>query len=83
MGAYRIFLKFFRSIYTYCFRLPLITHFQVENSFCLLLTSLFLICELCDIFKENGIVLMLGYFITGYLFIIHNKRKIQLEISLF
>ena len=76
MGAYRIFLNFL-EVFTLTAFVYLYYSFSSRKQFCLLLTSLFLICELCDIFKENGIVLMLGYFITGYLFIIHNKRKIQ------
>ena len=76
MVAYRIFLNFL-EVFTLTAFVYLYYSFSSRKQFCLLLTSLFLICELCDIFKENGIVLMLGYFITGYLFIIHNKRKIQ------
>lgn len=76
MVAYSIFLNFV-EVFTLTAFVYLYYSFSSRKQFCLLLTSLFLICELCDIFKENGIVLMLGYFITGYLFIIHNKRKIQ------
>ena len=76
MVAYSIFLNFV-EVFTLTTFVYLYYSFSSRKQFCLLLTSLFLICELCDIFKENGIVLMLGYFITGYLFIIHNKRKIQ------
>lgn len=76
MVAYSIFLNFV-EVFTLTSFVYLYYSFSSRKQFCLLLTSLFLICELCDIFKENGFVLMLGYFITGYLFIIHNKRKIQ------
>lgn len=76
MVAYSIFLNFI-EVFTLTTFVYLYYSFSSRKQFCLLLTSLFLICELCDIFKENGFVLMLGYFITGYLFIIHNKKKVQ------
>lgn len=76
MVAYSIFLNFV-EVFTLTAFVYLYYSFSSRKQFCLLLTSLFLICELCDIFKENGIVLMLGYFITGYLFIIHNKKNVQ------
>lgn len=76
MVAYSIFLNFV-EVFTLTAFVYLYYSFSSRKQFCLLLASLFLICELCDIFKENGIVLMLGYFITGYLFIIHNKKNVQ------
>ena len=76
MVAYSIFLNFVEVFILTAF-VYLYYSFSSRKQFCLLLASLFLICELCDIFKENGIVLMLGYFITGYLFIIHNKKNVQ------
>ena len=76
MVAYNIFLNFVEVLTLTTF-VYLYYSFSSRKQFCLLLTSLFLICELCDILRENGIVLMLGYFITGYLFIIHNKKNVQ------
>lgn len=77
MVAYSIFLNFV-EVFTLTTFVYLYYSFSSRKQFCLLLTSLFLICELCDIFKENGIVLMLGYFIISYLFIIYEKKKLYL-----
>ena len=52
--------------------------FSSRKQFCLLLTSLFLICELCDILRENGFILMIGYFIISYSFVIYKKDRIFL-----
>ena len=76
MVAYSIFLNFVEVLTLTTF-VYLYYSLSSRKQFCFLLTSLFLICELCDILRENGFVLMLGYFITGYLFIIHNKKKVQ------
>lgn len=75
MVAYSIFLNFV-EVFTLTTFVYLYYSFSSRKQFCLLLTSLFLICELCDIFKENGIILMLGYFITSYLFVLYEKKTI-------
>ena len=72
MVAYNIFLNFV-EILTLTTFVYLYYSLSSRKQFCLLLASLFLICELCDILRENGIVLMLGYFIISYLFIIDEK----------
>ena len=77
MVAYNIFLNFVEVFILTTF-VYLYYSLSSRKQFCLLLTSLFLICELCDILRENGIVLMLGYFIISYLFIIYEKKKLYL-----
>jgi len=77
MVAYSIFLNFV-EILTLTTFVYLYYSLSSRKQFCLLLTSLFLICELCDILRENGIVLMLGYFIISYLSIIYEKKKLYL-----
>ena len=74
MVAYNIFLNFV-EILTLTTFVYLYYSLSSRKQFCLLLTSLFLICELCDILRENGIVLMLGYFITSYIFVIYQKKQ--------
>ena len=76
MGAYRIFLNFL-EVFTLTAFVYLYYSFSSRKQFCLLLTSLFLICELCDILRENGIIILLSYFIVSYLFIIHEKQKLN------
>ena len=61
MVAYNIFLNFVEVLTLTTF-VYLYYSFSSRKQFCLLLTSLFLICELCDILRENGFILMLGYF---------------------
>lgn len=75
MVAYSIFLNFV-EVFTLTAFVYLYYSFSSRKQFCLLLTSLFLICELCDILRENGIILMLGYFITSYLFVLYEKKTI-------
>ena len=75
MVAYSIFLNFVEVLTLTTF-VYLYYSLSSRKQFCFLLTSLFLICELCDILRENGIVLMLGYFIISYLSIIYEKKKI-------
>lgn len=82
MVAYSIFLNFV-EVFTLTTFVYLYYSFSSRKQFCLLLTSLFLICELCDILRENGIILMLGYFITSYLFVLYEKRQYILVTSLF
>ena len=77
MVAYNIFLNFV-EILTLTTFVYLYYSLSSRKQFCLLLTSLFLICELCDILRENGIVLMLGYFITSYIFVIYQKNNLYL-----
>ena len=53
MVAYSIFLNFV-EVFTLTTFVYLYYSFSSRKQFCLLLTSLFLICELCDILRENG-----------------------------
>lgn len=76
MVAYSIFLNFVK-VFTLTAFVYLYYSFSSRKQFCLLLTSLFLICELCDILRENGIIILLSYFIVSYLFIIHEKQKLN------
>lgn len=76
MVAYSIFLNFV-EVFTLTAFVYLYYSFSSRKQFCLLLTSLFLICELCDILRENGIIILLSYFIVSYLFIIHEKQKLN------
>lgn len=76
MVAYSIFLNFV-EVFTLTSFVYLYYSFSSRKQFCLLLTSLFLICELCDILRENGIIILLSYFIVSYLFIIHEKQKLN------
>lgn len=76
MVAYSIFLNF-AEVFTLTAFVYLFYSFSSRKQFCLLLTSLFLICELCDILRENGIIILLSYFIVSYLFIIHEKQKLN------
>lgn len=76
MVAYSIFLNFV-EVFTLAAFVYLYYSFSSRKQFCLLLTSLFLICELCNILRENGIIILLSYFIVSYLFIIHEKQKLN------
>ena len=76
MVAYNIFLNFV-EVFTLTAFVYLYYSFSSRKQFYLLLTSLFLICELCDILRENGIIILLSYFIVSYLFIIHEKQKLN------
>lgn len=76
MVAYSIFLNFV-EVFTLTTFVYLYYSFSSRKQFCLLLTSLFLICELCDILRENGIIILLSYFIVSFLFIIHEKQKLN------
>ena len=76
MVAYSIFLNFV-EVFTLTAFVYLYYSFSSRKQFCLLLTSLFLICELCDILRENEIIILLSYFIVSYLFIIHEKQKLN------
>lgn len=76
MVAYSIFLNFV-EVFTLAAFVYLYYSFSSRKQFCLLLTSLFLIRELCDILRENGIIILLSYFIVSYLFIIHEKQKLN------
>lgn len=76
MVAYSIFLNFV-EVFTLAAFVYLYYSFSSRKQFCLLLTSLFLICELCGILRENGIIILLSYFIVSYLFIIHEKQKLN------
>lgn len=77
MVAYNIFLNFV-EVFTLTTFVYLYYSFSSRKQFCLLLTSLFLICELCDIFKENRFILMIGYFIISYSFVIYKKDRMFL-----
>jgi len=76
MVAYNLFLNFIEVFVLTSF-VYLYYSLSSRKLYCLLLTSLFLICELCDILKQNGILLMFGYFIVSYIFILCRKRKIN------
>lgn len=76
MVAYSIFLNLVEVLTLTTF-VYLYYSFSSRKQFCLLLASLFLICELCDILRENGIIILLSYFIVSYLFIIHEKQKLN------
>lgn len=76
MVAYNVFLNFV-EVFTLTTFVYLYYSFSSRKQFCLLLTSLFLICELCDILRENGIIILLSYFIVSFLFIIHEKQKLN------
>lgn len=76
MVAYSIFLNFV-EVFTLTAFVYLYYSFSSRKQFCLLLTSLFLICELCDIFKENGGVLMSLYFLICLFHIFYNKHNIH------
>lgn len=54
MVAYNIFLNFVEVLTLTTF-VYLYYSFSSRKQFCLLLTSLFLICELCDIFKRKWV----------------------------
>lgn len=77
MVAYSIFLNFV-EVFTLTAFVYLYYSFSSRKQFCLLLTSLFLICELCDILRENGFILMIGYFIISYSFVIYKKDRMFL-----
>ena len=76
MVAYSIFLNFV-EVFTLTTFVYLYYSLESRKLFSLLLTSLFLICELCDIFKQNGFIILIGYFIISYLCILYRKRKLQ------
>ena len=76
MVAYSIFLNFV-EVFTLTAFVYLYYSFSSRKQFCLLLTSLFLICELCDILRENGVILMFLNFIISYSFILYERRKIN------
>lgn len=76
MVAYSIFLNFV-EVFTLTTFVYLYYSLSSRKLFSLLLTSLFILCELCDIFKQNGLMLLFGYFLISYLFILYEKRKVQ------
>lgn len=76
MVAYSIFLNLV-EVFTLTTFVYLYYSLESRKLFGLLLTSLFILCELCDIFKQNGFILMIVYFSVSYLFILYEKRKIQ------
>lgn len=76
MVAYSIFLNFV-EVFTLTAFVYLYYSFSSRKQFCLLLTSLFLICELCNISKENGGVLMSLYFLICLFHIFYNKHNIH------
>lgn len=81
MVAYSIFLNFV-EILTLTTFVYLYYSLSSRKQFCLLLTSLFLICELCDFLRENGSLILISYFIISYLFIIYDKKKNNLVMYL-
>ena len=71
MVAYNIFLNFV-EILTLTTFVYLYYSLSSRKQFCLLLTSLFLICELCDILRENGII-----FIADQKILIKDKEYLE------
>lgn len=76
MVAYSIFLNFVEVLTLTTF-VYLYYSLSSRKLFCFLLTSLFLICELCDILRENGFMILIGYFIACYSFVLYEKRRIH------
>ena len=76
MVAYSIFLNFV-EVFTLTTFVYLYYSLESRKLFSLLLTSLFILCELCDIFKQNGFIILIGYFIISYLCILYRKKKMQ------
>ncbi len=74
MVAYNIFLNLV-EVSTLTTFVYLYYSLESRKLFSLLLTSLFILCELCDIFKQNGFILMICYFITNFLFVVYKKKK--------
>ena len=71
MVAYSIFLNFV-EVFTLTAFVYLYYSFSSRKQFCLLLTSLFLICELYDILRENGII-----FIADQKILIKDKEYLE------
>lgn len=76
MVAYNIFLNFI-EVFTLTTFVYLYYSFSSRKQFILLFCFLFLGFELCDILRENGIVLMSLNFIISYGFILYQKKKIR------
>lgn len=76
MVVYNIFLNILEvsilSIFVY-------TYYSLTNktSFCLLWLSLFIVCQICDVIRQNGIILSGLYFSVAYGFVFFKKRKIS------
>lgn len=75
MAVYNVFLNILEvsilSIFIYVYY-----SFTNKKIFCLLFLSLFSICEICDILRQNGVELMILYFVVAYIFILLKKRKV-------
>lgn len=82
MVAYSIFLNFV-EILTLTTFVYLYYSLSSRKQFCLLLTSLFLICELCDIFRENGFMILIGYLSHVIHLSCTKKEEYTLEIYLY
>lgn len=76
MVAYSIFLNFV-EVFTLTAFVYLYYSFSNKKIFILLFCCLFLGFELCDILRENGVILMFLNFIISYSFILYERRKIN------
>lgn len=76
MVAYSIFLNFV-EVFTLTAFVYLYYSFSNKKIFILLFCCLFLSFELCDILRENGVILMFLNFIISYSFILYERRKIN------
>lgn len=50
--------------------------FSDIKTFCLLFLSLFFVCEICDILRQNGVILSTLYFVVSYVFVFLKKKTI-------
>ena len=81
MVAYSIFLNFV-EVFTLTAFVYLYYSFSNKKIFILLFCCLFLGFELCDILRENGVILMFLNFIISYSFILYERRKINFLLNL-
>lgn len=75
MVVYNIFLNIIEvsilSVFVYTYY-----SFSSKKSFCLLLLSLFIVCQICDVIRQNGIILLCVYFVVTYGFVLFKKRRV-------
>lgn len=76
MVAYSIFLNFV-EVFTLTTFVYLYYSLQNKKTFILLFCCLFLGFELCDILRQNGILLMFLNFCISYGFILYRKRSVN------
>lgn len=77
MVAYSIFLNFV-EVFTLTTFVYLYYSLQNKKTFILLFCCLFFNFELCDILRQNGIMLMFLNFCISYGFILYRKRSVNL-----